>query len=90
MPVKELIIENEVGLHARPASKFIQVAAAYPCDINICNLTTASKTVNAKSILSVLTLGIDKGHTIRLETNGDQAQEALNALEELVLHNFGG
>jgi phosphotransferase system HPr (HPr) family protein len=89
MPVKEFTIQHEVGLHARPASKFVQAAARFPCEIKISNLTTDSKTVNAKSILSVLTLGVNQGHTIRIETQGEKEEEALEALTQLVLNNFG-
>ena len=89
MPVKEFTIQHEVGLHARPASKFVQLAASFPCDIKICNLTTDSKLVNAKSVLSVLTLGVNQGHQIRIETNGEKAEEAAEALAQLIADNFG-
>ena len=89
MPSKEFEINNEVGLHARPAAKFVQLAASFPCDIKVTNLTKDSKTVNAKSVLSVLTLGVNQGHTIQIETQGEQAQEALDALENLINENFG-
>lgn len=89
MPSIEMTVNHPVGLHARPAAEFVKLAAKYPCEIKIRNLTTDGKLVNAKSILSVLTLGIQQGHQVYLECNGDQADEALQALQDLVSSNFG-
>lgn len=86
MPEITLIIENEVGLHARPASAFVQKAASFSCDITVSH---GDKTVNAKSILSVLTLGAHKGATVVVSAEGEDAEEALSALKELVDTNFG-
>jgi phosphotransferase system HPr (HPr) family protein len=76
-------------LHARPAAEFVKTAGKFPCNITVCNLTTSGKTVNAKSILSVLTLGVQQNHTIRIETDGEKEEEALKALKELIENNFG-
>jgi phosphotransferase system HPr (HPr) family protein len=84
-----MTVNHPVGLHARPAAEFVKLAAKYPCEIKIRNLTTEGKLVNAKSILSVLTLGIQQGHQVYLECNGEQADEALQALQDLVSSNFG-
>ena len=89
MPSIEMTVNHPVGLHARPAAEFVKLAAKYPCEIKIRNLTTDGKLVNAKSILSVLTLGIQQGHQVYLECNGEQADEALQALQDLVSSNFG-
>lgn len=89
MQTSDILVTHPVGLHARPAAEFVKTAGKFPCNITVCNLTTTGKTVNAKSILSVLTLGVQKGHTIRIETNGEKEEEALAALKELVLNNFG-
>jgi phosphotransferase system HPr (HPr) family protein len=90
MPQAELIVRHEVGLHARPASSFVRLAASFPCEIRVCNVTAGSQPVNAKSILSVLTLGVSQGNVIRIETQGPSEQEALAALVGLVETNFGG
>ena len=66
MLVKEIFIHNSVGLHARPAAKFVQTATRFPCEIKVRNSTKESTFVNAKSILSVLSLGVDQGHTITI------------------------
>ena len=81
-----LTITHEVGLHARPAALFVQTATAFLSDIEI---TYQDKTVNAKSILGVLTLGVHKDSEIILKAEGPDADEALKALEKLVFDNFG-
>ena len=86
MPEINLIVTNEVGLHARPASVFVQTAAKFSSEIEV---TYGEKTVNAKSILAVLTLGAHKDAEIVVKAEGDDAEDALKALEELVLSNFG-
>jgi phosphotransferase system HPr (HPr) family protein len=89
MPKAEIVVQHEVGLHARPAATFVKLASSFPCQVKVCNLTGGSPTVNAKSILGVLTLGVNRGHTIALETEGQQEDEALAALVQLVETNFG-
>lgn len=89
MPYLDIVVNHAVGLHARPASKFVQTAVKFPCDVLVKNISTDSDFVNAKSILGVLTLGVNQGHKIRLETNGDQDENALAALMELIEDNFG-
>ena len=86
MPEINLIITHEVGLHARPASMFVQTAAKFSSDIEV---RYGEKTVNAKSILAVLTLGAHKDAEITVTADGDDAAEALKALEDLVIDNFG-
>jgi len=86
MPEINLTVNHEVGLHARPASMFVQTAAKFSSDIEV---THGEKTANAKSILAVLTLGVHKGAKIHIKAAGDDEDEALQALEELVLSNFG-
>jgi phosphotransferase system HPr (HPr) family protein len=86
MPEINLVITHKVGLHARPASMFVQTAAKFSSDIEV---AYGEKTVNAKSILAVLTLGAHKDAEITVKAEGDDAADALKALEELVLDNFG-
>lgn len=89
MQSSDILVTHPVGLHARPAAEFVKTAGKFPCNITVCNLTTAGKTVNAKSILSVLTLGVQQGHTIRIETDGEKEEEALAGLKDLIQTNFG-
>jgi phosphotransferase system HPr (HPr) family protein len=86
MPEITLTVNHKVGLHARPASMFVQTAAKYSCDIDV---THGEITANAKSILAVLTLGAHQGAEITIKAEGEDSEEALAALEQLVLDNFG-
>ena len=86
MPEIKLTVNHEVGLHARPASMFVQTAAKFSSDIEV---THGETKANAKSILAVLTLGAHKGAEIVISAEGEDADEALKALEELVRDNFG-
>ena len=86
MPEVKLIINYEVGLHARPASMFVQTAAKFSSDIEV---THGETTANAKSILGVLTLGAHQGAELLVSAEGADAEDALKALGELVDDNFG-
>ena len=86
MYVKEVRVENQVGLHARPATFFIQKANEFKSSIWV---EKDERRVNAKSLLGVLSLGIVKGTTITLIADGDDEETAVNTLVELVKDNFG-
>ena len=86
MPETKLTITHEVGLHARPAALFVQTAAQFSSDIEV---THGETTVNAKSILGILTLGAHKDAEISIKAEGEDAEKALEALTQLVLENFG-
>ncbi len=84
-----LQVNAEVGLHARPAAVFVKQAGQFGCEIQIRNLTADSDWVDAKSILSVLTLGVEKDHAIELEADGPDEQAAVDTLGALVRSDFG-
>ena len=86
MVTQEVTINNEVGLHARPATFFIQKANEFKSGIWV---EKDERRVNAKSLLGVLPLGITKGTTITLLADGSDEKEAVAALSELVSGNFG-
>ena len=86
MVSKEVVISNQVGLHARPATFFIQKANEYKCSIWV---EKEDRRVNAKSLLGVLSLGIVKGTKITLIADGADEKDAVAALVELVEDNFG-
>ena len=88
MPKTEVVVKHDVGLHARPAATFVKLASLFPCEVKVRNVTDDGAAVNAKSILSVLTLGVHQGYTIEIEAEGEQAEEALKELEALVGRNF--
>jgi phosphotransferase system HPr (HPr) family protein len=89
MPAITLTIRHGSGLHARPAAQFVKMAASFPCAITVRNLTSGKPAVNAKSVLSVLTQGVNQGHEVEVVADGERADEALAALQELVRSNFG-
>ncbi|MFI8482603.1 HPr family phosphocarrier protein [Pseudomonas sp. NPDC078700] len=85
MPACEVIIINKLGLHARAAAKFVGVASQYPCSIKVGR--TSESLVDGKSIMSVMMLAAGKGTSIHLFTDGDQDEQALEAILELI-NNF--
>ena len=82
---KDVTITNNIGLHARPATFFIQKANSYKASIWI---EKDDRKVNAKSLLGVLSLGIAKGMTVTLISDGIDENEAINGLVELILNGF--
>jgi phosphotransferase system HPr (HPr) family protein len=82
-------VKNKVGLHARPASLFVQTAAKFSSKIKVKNLTTNGNFVDAKSIIMVLTLGVMKNHEVVIQTEGADADAALSALKSLIDSDFG-
>ena len=85
MVSRSVTIQNNVGLHARPATFFIQKANSYKCSIWV---EKEDCRVNAKSLLGVLSLGIVKGTTITLIADGNDENEAVAGLTELVNGGF--
>lgn len=82
---KDVTIINNIGLHARPATFFIQKANSYKSSVWI---EKDDRKVNAKSLLGVLSLGIAKGMTVTLIADGADEDSAINGLVELVLKGF--
>ena len=85
---RNVIIRNEVGLHARPAASFVKTASKFKSNILVENLTKGKPKVNAKSILSLLTCGVVQDDEIRITVEGTDEQEAVAALLALVETNF--
>jgi phosphotransferase system HPr (HPr) family protein len=83
-----LQITNEVGLHARPAAVFVNAANSFTSAIQIRNVTMGSDWADAKSILSLLVLGVEQGHEVELTAEGADEAEAIAALGELIRSNF--
>ena len=82
---KDVVVQNQVGLHARPATFFIQKANEFKSSIWI---EKEERRVNAKSLLGVLSLGILGGATIRIIADGADEEEAVESLVKLVLSGF--
>ena len=85
MTSKEVIIENKVGLYAKPATLFVQAAARFRSDILI---SKEEKHANAKSLLGGLSLGISKGNRITLTASGVDEEAAVDALSSLLSSDF--
>ena len=85
MCVKEVLVENQVGLHARPATFFIQKANEFKSSIWV---EKEERRVNAKSLLGVLSLGIVGGTTIKVLADGSDEGDAVDSLIKLVQSGF--
>ena len=86
MPIAEIQIVNKLGLHARASAKLSQLAAQFPCEIL---LSRNGRQINAKSIMGVMMLAAGIGSSVTLETVGEQADEAMQALIALINNRFG-
>ncbi len=82
----ELPIINKLGLHARASAKLTQTASRFRCEIW---LARSGRRVNAKSIMGVMMLAAGKGSTVVVEAEGEDAEQAVSALKELVADRFG-
>jgi phosphocarrier protein HPr len=79
-------IRNQLGLHARAATRFVQLASKFPCEVSV---TKDGQKVNGKSIMGVLMLVASCGTDIAIEASGSRAEEAGTALVALVESKFG-
>jgi phosphocarrier protein len=77
---------NKLGLHARASAKLTKLAGSFPCEIWI---SKGERRVNAKSIMGVMMLAAGLGSELSIETEGEQAQEAMDALLALMADRFG-
>ena len=82
---KDVTVQNQVGLHARPATFFIQKANNFKSSIWV---SKDERKVNAKSLLGVLSLGIIRGTNISIIADGEDEVEAVDALVDLISSNF--
>ena len=83
---RPLLIQNELGLHARAATKLVQLASKFPCEIT---LVKDGHEVNGKSIMGVLMLVASKGTKLVVRAKGERAAEAVAAIAKLVDDKFG-
>ncbi len=86
MSSRNVTIINKLGLHARAAAKFVQLASGFGCEINIKH---GSREVSGKSIMGVMMLAVGKGTEIEIIAHGSDASDALDSLENLILERFG-
>jgi phosphocarrier protein len=83
--VKKFKVENEYGIHARPAALLVKAAGKYECDIFI---EKDGNKVSCKSIMGLMTIEGYPGSTMKVTTSGDDAQEAMDEIEELFVNKF--
>jgi phosphocarrier protein HPr len=82
---RELTIANKLGIHARPASMFVRIAARFDCDVFV---EKDGETVNGKSIMGLMMLAAGPGSRIRVQAEGSEASKAVEELESLVKAKF--
>ena len=83
---KIVVIKNTLGLHARPAALFVQLANKFQSEIFV---EKKDQKVNGKSIMGIMTLAAGKGQKITITADGNDAEKAVNALEKLLKDKFG-
>jgi phosphocarrier protein HPr len=86
MPRKEIEIINKLGLHARASAKLTQTASRFDSEVW---MERNGRRVNAKSIMGVMMLAAARGSTVVIDTDGPDAEAAMQALEELIADRFG-
>ena len=82
----EVEIQNSLGLHARPSSKFVSTAKKYQSRISV---KKGSHVVNGKSVMGLMTLAAARGSRVIIEAEGQDAEELVEALERLIREKFG-
>lgn len=78
---RKIVIKNKLGLHARPAALFVQIANKFDCDITV---KKGKQEVNGKSIMGIMMLAAGKGDVIHIKANGDGCDKAVSELEQLL------
>ncbi len=86
MVKREITIVNKLGLHARAAVKFVNLAKQFDAEIQ---LTANHRCVNGKSIMGIMMLAASRGTPVVISAEGRDEEEALNRLERLILERFG-
>jgi len=83
---RDFIISNKLGLHARPSAKLTQAASRFAAEIH---LLRGTRRVNAKSIMGVMMLAAGQGATVTVQAEGDDAEQAVQAIGQLIDDGFG-
>ncbi|HWE58227.1 MAG TPA: phosphoenolpyruvate--protein phosphotransferase [Solirubrobacteraceae bacterium] len=85
----ELAVENELGLHARPAARFVETVGRFDAEVLVARAGSAATPVSARSLTNIVALGARRGDRLRVRSSGPQARAALAALQELAVGGFG-
>ena len=83
-----LTVRNPLGLHARPAARFVQTAGGFDAIVTVTNVTTGRGPASGRSLNAIATLGVRQGHEIAVAASGPQAGDVLAALEALAARDF--
>lgn len=83
---RKFIVQNKLGLHARPAALFVQTASRFACDIQV---KKGRQQASGKSIMGIMTLAVQMGAVITVTAEGTDARQALDEIGRLVESNFG-
>lgn len=84
----DIVVTHEAGLHLRPAALFVQTAAVFQSDVRVRNNGQDTGFKNAKSALEVMMLGVNEGDSITLRADGEDEEQAIDALKTLIESNF--
>jgi phosphocarrier protein HPr len=84
--VNKFTIVNTLGLHARAATKLVQLASRFPCEVEVAR---DDQTANGKSVMGVLLLCGSKGTVLEVRAQGERAEECVTAIGELIANRFG-
>lgn len=87
--VADFQINNPNGLHARPGAYLVAALKPFSSDVKMSNIDRPGKTVNARSLLSLMVLGIKRGHHVRIFIEGEDARQTLTALQDAITSGLG-
>ncbi|MBB1201590.1 fused PTS fructose transporter subunit IIA/HPr protein [Enterobacteriaceae bacterium 89] len=85
----EFVVRNEHGLHARPGTMLVNTIKQFNSEVTVTNLDGSGKPANGRSLMKVVALGVKKGHRLRFTAQGEDAQNALNAIGEAIASGLG-
>ncbi len=85
----EFVVRNEHGLHARPGTVLVNTIKQFTSEITVANLDGTGKSANGRSLMKVVALGVKQGHRLRFTAQGDDAEQALNAIGEAIAAGLG-
>ncbi|MHC4107168.1 MAG: HPr family phosphocarrier protein [Planctomycetota bacterium] len=87
MASRKVTIKNKLGLHARPAMMFVETASKYQAEVSVCR-TDQSEPVDGRSIMQMMMLAATQGTELEISATGEDAEDAVEALVELVKSSF--
>ena len=86
---RDIILKNEHGLHARPATVLVKLIKSFNSEIMLSNLNGTDSVVNGRSVMKVVALGVKRGHCIRFTASGEDADQAIDAIAKEIANGLG-